>query len=154
MFSMQSEVEEIIERDPGYNNFEMWQRCELLKKVVTQTVETKEGRGKNVRIITKYKHNTPQKVIDKIIRSCEYYKELYEKDMEVKEVLVNGTIQFRDYQTDIIHRGTQILKESGFLYLAMEVRTGKTLTSLGIASRLDVYNVLFLTKKKAVSSIS
>lgn len=153
MLSMQSEVEEIIERDPGYNNFEMWQRCELLKKVVTQTVETKEGRGKNVRIVTKYKHNTPQKVIDKIVRSCEYYKQLYEKDMEVKEVLVNGTIQFRDYQTDIIHRGTHILKESGFLYLAMEVRTGKTLTSLGIAGRLNVYNVLFLTKKKAISSI-
>lgn len=62
-------------------------------------------------------------------------------------------IKFRDYQTDIIHRGTKILRESGFLYLAMEVRTGKTLTSLGIASRLNVYNVLFLTKKKAISSI-
>jgi len=62
-------------------------------------------------------------------------------------------IQFRDYQTDIIYRGTEIIKESGFLYLAMEVRTGKTLTSLGIAGRLNVYNVLFLTKKKAISSI-
>ena len=150
---MQSEVKEIIGRDYGYNNYEMWQRCELLKKVVTQTIEVKEGRGRNVKVITKYKHNTPKDIIEKIIRSCEYYKELYEKDMEIKEVLVNGTIQFRDYQTDIIHRGSQILKESGFLYLAMEVRTGKTLTSLGIASRLDVYNVLFLTKKKAVSSI-
>ena len=62
-------------------------------------------------------------------------------------------IQFRDYQSDIIHRGTKIIKESGFLYLAMEVRTGKTLTSLGIASRINAYNVLFLTKKKAISSI-
>lgn len=35
---MQYENEEIIDRDPGYNNYEMWQRCELLKKVVTQTV--------------------------------------------------------------------------------------------------------------------
>jgi hypothetical protein len=35
----------------------------------------------------------------------------------------------------------------------MEVRTGKTLTSLGIAERINSSNVLFLTKKKAVSSI-
>jgi SNF2 family DNA or RNA helicase len=63
------------------------------------------------------------------------------------------TITFREYQTDIIHRSTEIIKQSGFLYLAMEVRTGKTLTSLGIASRLNVYNVLFITKKKAISSI-
>ena len=73
--------------------------------------------------------------------------------MEVKEVLTNGTIQFRDYQTKIIYDGTKILKEHGFLYLAMEVRTGKTLTSLGIAAKISSYNVLFLTKKKAISSI-
>jgi hypothetical protein len=35
----------------------------------------------------------------------------------------------------------------------MEVRTGKTLTSLGIAQKVGVKNVLFLTKKKAISSI-
>ena len=35
----------------------------------------------------------------------------------------------------------------------MEVRTGKTLTSLGIAERINSTNVLFLTKKKAISSI-
>jgi SNF2 family DNA or RNA helicase len=62
-------------------------------------------------------------------------------------------IQFRDYQTRIIHEGTKIIKEHGFLYLAMEVRTGKTLTSLGIASNISTNNVLFLTKKKAISSI-
>jgi hypothetical protein len=35
----------------------------------------------------------------------------------------------------------------------MEVRTGKTLTSLGLAERLGVQNVLFITKKKAISSV-
>jgi hypothetical protein len=35
-------------------------------------------------------------------------------------------IKFRDYQKDIIGRGTDVLKKNGFLYLAMEVRTGKT----------------------------
>jgi hypothetical protein len=62
-------------------------------------------------------------------------------------------IEFRDYQKDIISRGSEVLKNNGFLYLAMEVRTGKTLTSLGIADKMDVEHVLFLTKKKAISSI-
>jgi len=62
-------------------------------------------------------------------------------------------IKFRDYQKDIIAKGTEVIKQSGFLYLAMEVRTGKTLTSLGIADMLGVSDVLFLTKKKAISSI-
>jgi len=62
-------------------------------------------------------------------------------------------IEFRDYQKDIISRGTEVLQKNGFLYLAMEVRTGKTLTSLGIADQMEVEHVLFLTKKKAISSI-
>ena len=63
-------------------------------------------------------------------------------------------MQFRDYQQDIISRGADIISTHGFLYLAMEVRTGKTLTSLGICQQLNVENVLFLTKKKAMSSIN
>ncbi len=63
-------------------------------------------------------------------------------------------IQFRDYQNDIIAKGTEVIRDYGFLYLAMEVRTGKTLTSLGICEQLNVENVLFLTKKKAIGSIN
>lgn len=62
-------------------------------------------------------------------------------------------IKFRDYQVEIIDRGFKILMEHGFVYLAMEVRTGKTLTSLGIASECGVKSVLFVTKKKAIGSI-
>lgn len=62
-------------------------------------------------------------------------------------------IEFRDYQTDIINKGSNIILENGFVYLAMEVRTGKTLTSLGIAATIKSSEVLFLTKKKAISSI-
>ncbi len=62
-------------------------------------------------------------------------------------------VEFRDYQKDIIAKGTEMIRAKGFLYLAMEVRTGKTLTSLGICEQLNVDNVLFLTKKKAMSSI-
>jgi hypothetical protein len=39
------------------------------------------------------------------------------------------------------------------VYLAMEVRTGKTLTSLGVSALLPVQNLLFITKKKAIGSI-
>jgi SNF2 family DNA or RNA helicase len=63
-------------------------------------------------------------------------------------------INYRDYQKDIIERGVQIMSAHRFLYLAMEVRTGKTLTSLGIADRMGFKHVLFLTKKKAISSIT
>lgn len=64
------------------------------------------------------------------------------------------TVQWREYQSDIIGRATKILKTKNFVYLAMEVRTGKTLTSLGICDKMGAENVLFLTKKKAVQSIS
>ncbi len=63
-------------------------------------------------------------------------------------------IKFRDYQKKIIRQGKNILIEKPLLYLAMEVRTGKTLTSLGICSKLNVTNVLFVTKKKAINSIT
>ena len=62
-------------------------------------------------------------------------------------------MEFRQYQKEIITQGLQVLQRYKFLYLAMEVRTGKTLTSLGLADRLNCKNVLFITKKKAISSI-
>ena len=62
-------------------------------------------------------------------------------------------MKFRDYQTRIINEGTEIIQKYNMLYLAMEVRTGKTLTALGICDKLNVNRVLFLTKKKAISSI-
>ena len=64
------------------------------------------------------------------------------------------TVKWREYQSDIIGRATNILKSKNFVYLAMEVRTGKTLTSLGICEKVNAENVLFLTKKKAIQSIS
>lgn len=137
----------MIERISAYSNKAMWDYCEILKRVVTQSKEVKIGRGKQVEIIKVPKYNTDKPTVEKIINSCEYYKNLYE--MEDKQVF-----KFRDYQLDIIEKGTEILFKHGFLYLAMEVRTGKTLTSLGIAVRSDARNVLFVTKKKALSTIS
>jgi len=62
-------------------------------------------------------------------------------------------MKLRDYQQEIVTRGVDILRNHGFLYLAMEVRTGKTLTSMSIAEELCAQKVLFLTKKKALHSI-
>jgi len=62
-------------------------------------------------------------------------------------------MKLRDYQEEIISKGIDVIAEHGFVYLAMEVRTGKTLTSLGIAKEMGAKRVLFITKKKAISSI-
>ena len=62
-------------------------------------------------------------------------------------------MELRDYQKAIVAQGSDIIRKHGFLYLAMEVRTGKTLTSLSIAEEVGAQCVLFLTKKKALTSI-
>lgn len=59
----------------------------------------------------------------------------------------------RDYQIEISKKACDILKEKHIVYLAMQVRTGKTLTALNTAMLFGANNVLFLTKKKAIDSI-
>ncbi len=61
-------------------------------------------------------------------------------------------IKLREYQKVNVKLALDVLKVNEFVYLAMEVRTGKTLTSLSIADSIGK-NVLFVTKKKAISSI-
>ena len=62
-------------------------------------------------------------------------------------------MEFRDYQLEMIEKAKPLLEKDRFVYLAMEVRTGKTLTSLGVSALLPVQNLLFITKKKAIGSI-
>lgn len=62
-------------------------------------------------------------------------------------------MELRDYQIDIADRAIEVINEFGLVYLAMQVRTGKTLTSLLIANKLNAKHVLFVTKKKAIPSI-
>lgn len=62
-------------------------------------------------------------------------------------------MKLRQYQTELAAKGAEILQCLKIVYLAMEVRTGKTLTSLEIAKLYGAKNVLFLTKKKAIQSI-
>lgn len=61
-------------------------------------------------------------------------------------------LKLRLYQEEIAEQGLAILSKYKIVYLAMEVRCGKTLTALSIAERYGAKNVLFLTKKKAVES--
>ena len=147
---------DILPRKSFYTNKMMVESIELLKSVVLSTKKVKERVGKKYieREVLKFK--TDQDVIDRILRSYNYYSDPNTEDMKDKRIptaVISGAVQFRDYQTRIIHDGYKILKEHGFLYLTMEVRTGKTLTSLGICARTDAKNVLFITKKKAMSSI-
>ena len=62
-------------------------------------------------------------------------------------------MKFRKYQIEIINKAFDVLVKYGFVYLSMQVRTGKTLTAMGTAEKLGVDTVLFVTKKKAISSI-
>ena len=62
-------------------------------------------------------------------------------------------MKYRNYQLEIIDKGVSVIKTYRFVYLSMQVRTGKTLTAMGIAQKLSIKNMLFVTKKKAISSI-
>lgn len=59
----------------------------------------------------------------------------------------------RDYQERISKDANDILKRLGFVYLALEVRVGKTAIALNTAKLYSAKNVLFVTKKKAIKSI-
>jgi hypothetical protein len=61
--------------------------------------------------------------------------------------------KLRDYQQEIANKALSILKAKKIVYLNMEVRTGKTCTSLEVAKNYGAKKVLFLTKKKAIGSI-
>ena len=62
-------------------------------------------------------------------------------------------IVLRDYQEKISDDACDIIEEHGFVYLAMQVRTGKTLTALSTVKKRGYKSVLFVTKKKAIDSI-
>lgn len=62
-------------------------------------------------------------------------------------------MELRDYQKDISARATSLLKKHRICYLAMECRTGKTLTALSIAQEYGAKSVLVISKVKALPSI-
>jgi len=62
-------------------------------------------------------------------------------------------MQPRPYQIDISNRAAGIIRKYGLVYLAMQVRTGKTVTALLTAEKVGAEVILFLTKKKVISGI-
>jgi hypothetical protein len=58
----------------------------------------------------------------------------------------------REYQLAIIEQARKILLLRRVVYLAMEMRTGKTITSLMLAKEFG-NNILLVTKKKAIDGI-
>jgi hypothetical protein len=64
-----------------------------------------------------------------------------------------GSKELRGYQVENANMGCAILKNYGIVYVAQAVRTGKTAVALEIARIYGAKKVLFLTKKKAISSI-
>lgn len=64
-------------------------------------------------------------------------------------------MQLRDYQLENAKHGAEILRKYGLVYYGMEMRVGKSLTALHTADLITgVKDVLFVTKKKAISSIA
>jgi len=63
------------------------------------------------------------------------------------------SITLRPYQIEISTRAAEHLDKNKFVYLSMEVRCGKTLTALNCLDHFILDKVLFITKKKAISSI-
>lgn len=62
-------------------------------------------------------------------------------------------MQLRDYQIKLAQEGEDILLKHKILFLAAEMRVGKTLVALEIARSMGMKHVLFVTKKKAIGSI-
>lgn len=62
-------------------------------------------------------------------------------------------MNLRDYQKQAALKAAELLNKGKVPYLAMEVRTGKTLTAFAAAYLIKAKNVLFVTRLKAISSI-
>lgn len=59
----------------------------------------------------------------------------------------------RDYQEQISNKAVSLLNKYRIAYLAMQVRTGKTLTAMATAHKFGATKILFITKKKAIQDI-
>lgn len=62
-------------------------------------------------------------------------------------------VKLRNYQEEISSNAVEILKACGLVYLAMECRTGKTITAMSVAQKYGAKSVLVVSKIKAIPSI-
>jgi hypothetical protein len=136
---------DVMKRVPGFSNEMMYKQSLLLQGILNKTKEVTQGRGRLAKKVKQPMYEINPEVKAMANNSVAYYKKL----MEEKK----SKITLRDYQKKIATDSCIHLMQHGFVYLAMEVRTGKTLTSLTAANLMNVEDVLFITKKKAISSI-
>lgn len=134
-------MKDIIERYIGRDDAYMVKSLNMLKDVLLSEKKVAKTVNKQKVYVYVRKYKEDKEVLDRLNRSIDYYSS--KKSM----------VQLRDYQTDIVGKACEILTNNGLVYLAMEVRTGKTITSLSICDEMRVNNVLFVTKKKAIKSI-
>lgn len=59
----------------------------------------------------------------------------------------------RDYQSELAIHGAEKLKQLGIVYYAIQMRVGKSAIALETCRIMNYNRVLFLTRKKAISSI-
>jgi len=140
----QGKTDFVVERTAGYSNEQMYKQCKLFYDIVFKMKKVKQGRGKKAVLVNKRMYQSDILIDRRAKESLEYYKNKMKNPSKIK---------FRDYQKKIIVDASTKILMNGFIYLTMEVRTGKTLTSLGIAQLLNRKKLLFVTKKKAISSI-
>lgn len=62
-------------------------------------------------------------------------------------------MELRNYQIKIANEAAEILQRKKLVAIFSEVRTGKTLMALQTCKNIKANNILFITKKKAISSI-
>ncbi len=62
-------------------------------------------------------------------------------------------MKLRDYQIEILSGALPVLREHRWVYLALEMRLGKTLMAFTLAARVESKHVLFVTRKKAIPSV-
>lgn len=108
-------MKKIIERIPSYTNEDMLHYCETLKSILTQTYDTKIGRGKKSQTIKIPKHNVDQDIIDRLLSSCEHYKKLNE--MENRKVgsfeIVKYKVVVQEGHPKIVIEMIKVLDEDG-----------------------------------------
>lgn len=71
----------------------------------------------------------------------------------VRNYIKQRTVILRDYQEEISDKAVKLLQTFKIAYLAMQVRTGKTLTAIATAHKFGAKSILFVTKKKAITDI-
>jgi hypothetical protein len=107
---------DVIEKTFGHTNYEMWQKCEMIRSVVFATIDKEEGRGKKKRIVKTFKHNTPKGTMDIIANSCNHYKKLYEMEIGSLEIVkyrfekINGEPKIIIDMVKVLDKNGQYIK--------------------------------------------